>query len=237
MKKMILTAAIALIGMNAAQAQTPISIRPEVGINLANQTIKADDDKQDTKMLIGIKGGAYVKIPIVHGTGLYIEPGILYSMKGVKATDEGNISILGISTSYKNEATNHLNYFELPVNIGYNFDFSGNDDGSGLFITAGPYIGYAFSGKSKFENTTTINGTTNSQSGDEKIDFGSDSTDMMKPLDFGLNFSLGYQIPMGLYIRAQYGLGLSNLSNVDNPTIKNNVISFSIGYDLPLGGR
>lgn len=224
MKKIFLTATIAIICTNATHAQTPISIRPEVGINLANETLKLGDDKQDTKMLIGIKGGGFVKIPIV--AGLYVEPGIIYSGKGVKTTTD----LLGFKTEY----TNTLNYFELPVNIGYNFDFFGKEDGSGLFITAGPYVGYAFGGKSKYE--TSPDPVFVPASGDEKMKFGSDITET-KPLDFGVNFGLGYQISMGLYIRAQYGLGLMNLSNVDNSTMKNNVISFSVGYDLPLGGR
>jgi hypothetical protein len=224
MKKLILTIAV---GITVAQAQAQISIAPEVGVNLSNASVSTNifgNNAIDTKMKPGLKAGAVVDIPIVGG--LFVQPGAFFSMKGYKVTSSA--TVLGITTETK--GTSALNYLEIPVNLGYRYTIS---DAGSVFVTAGPYLGYAFSGKVKQKSTVNGNTVTDTET---DIDFGSDDTEM-KPLDFGLNFSAGYQLPMGLYVRAQYGLGLSDLSNTNLASHKNRVLAFSLGYAFRLGGK
>jgi hypothetical protein len=60
---------------------------------------------------------------------------------------------------------------------------------------------------------------------EETIDFGSE-TDQMNRLDFGLNFAAGLEIK-SVQIGINYGLGLTNLSNDPDESMKNGVLSFS----------
>lgn len=140
-------------------------------------------------------------------------PGLIYSMKGAKMTDN--------SLGFDIKVDGKVSYLEIPLNVCYSF---GSCKDGGLFVFGGPYLGYALSGKQKisylaFDTTTTVK-------------FGNDSTSDMKRMDFGLNLGVGYQLPMGLFFRAQYGLGLSNIDAVgdkDNFT-KNKVFGISVGY-------
>jgi len=224
MKKLILTIAV---GITAAQVQAQISIAPEAGVNLSNASVSTNifgNNPIDTKMKLGLKAGAVVDIPVVGG--LFVQPGAFFSMKGYKVSSSA--TVLGITT--ETTGTSALNYLEIPVNLGYRYTIG---DAGSVFVTAGPYLGYAFSGKVK--QKSTVNGTTMTDT-ENDIEFGSKDNEM-KPLDFGLNFSAGYQLPMGLYVRAQYGLGLSDLSNTSLASHKNRVLAFSVGYAFPLGGR
>lgn len=224
MKKLILTL---VAGACLAPAMAQISIAPEVGVNLANASVSTNffgSNDIDTKMKPGLKAGALLDIPVVGG--LFVQPGAFFSMKGYKASS--SVTVLGITTEV--EGSTALNYLEVPVNLGYRYAIG---NAGSIFVTAGPYLGYAFSGKMK--SKTTVNGSTSGEAEDD-VEFGSEDTEM-KPLDFGLNFSAGYQLPMGLYFRAQYGLGLSELSNTSLASYKNRVLAFSVGYAIPLGGR
>jgi hypothetical protein len=213
MKKIILIAATAIAAQTAG---AQISISPEAGINIANVTNKISDTKLSSKSITGFRVGANVDIPI--GAGFSVQPGLFYSMKGTKYTG----SFLTISGENKIS----MQYLEVPVNVVYRYDFG---NAGGIFASVGPYAGYAIGGKAKVEITGLA-------STEEDIKFGSDAGEF-KPFDYGINFGLGYISPFGLYVRGQYGLGLANLSNADNVTWKNKVISVSLGYAFTIGGN
>jgi hypothetical protein len=90
-----------------------------------------------------------------------------------------------------------------------------------FLIFAGPYLGYALSGKDKAEAM--------GQSETATLKIGSADTDDVKAMDFGLNIGVGVNVSNFL-VTAQYGLGLSNLSNSSGETVKNKVIGISVGY-------
>jgi len=214
MKKMMLTLAA---GMAISYAQAQISIAPEAGLNLANASVSGGG----TSMRPGLKAGAVVEIPVVKG--FFIQPGIFYAMKGTKSEASGSFGSIVFNAKEKIS----LNYIEVPVNLGYRYHVG---NAGSLFVTAGPYLGYALSGKVKVEgNVAGLGGTR-----ERDIDFGSKETEM-KALDFGLNFSAGYQLPIGLYARVQYGFGLTNLANASGSSYKNNALAFTLGYAFTLG--
>ncbi len=129
-------------------------------------------------------------------------------MPGVLFSMKGtSVELLGT----KNEVS--LNTLEIPVNISYGI--TSNEEG--LYVFAGPYLGIGLSVKS----------------GDSDIEFGDDAG-KMKRMDFGANAGLGYKLPMGLMVQAQYGIGFANLAgggDSDN-SVKNNVIGITVGYFL-----
>ncbi len=201
MKKLILSAAV--IAATAVGANAQLSLNPEAGVNFANMT--------DGDMITAWKAGALVNIGVYKG--FYIEPGIFYSVKGTKATE--NIPPLGTV-----EAKMNLNYLEIPVNLGYRYDFA---NAGGIFVTAGPYMGIGLNGKAKVSS--------NGMSADADLKAGDD----FERIDFGLNFSLGYMSPWGVYIRGQYGLGLKDA--VEGGSSKHSVIGVSLGYAFMLNER
>jgi len=221
MKKIILTVATALIAQNIF---AQISIAPEAGINLSNVTIKDDDgNKDDYSSKVGLRAGAYVNIPVAKG--FFIQPGLLYSMKGAQTSQTQ--SILGYTATVK--ASINMSYLEIPLNIGYDYDFG---KAGGIFATAGPYLGYGLSGKAKASAKVT---GMPEQKTENDINFGS-GDDEVKRIDYGLNFGAGYRSPFGVYARIQYGLGLANISNGDgDASIKHKGWALSLGYAFNIG--
>jgi hypothetical protein len=185
-----------------------VSLDPEVGINFSEVKTKVgDNDASTTDSKTGFRAGVGVNIDLYKG--LYLRPGVYYSQLG------GKTELLGTTT------TSTLHYLEVPVNIGYRYELSpkvGN-----VFAEVGPYAGIALSGKVKteigdFETKKDIN-------------FG-DEANEMKPMDWGFKFGIGYETPWGIYVKGNYGLGLGNLSNLDNVTSTNRAWNVSLGYRI-----
>lgn len=207
MKKLALIVATFAI---AHTGYSQISVDPEIGLNMSNiRTQINDEDAEYSDMKAGLSVGAGVSIDLYKG--LYIKPGAYYQMMG------GENETLGMTT------TTTMHYLRIPVNLGYRYTFS--EKAGSIFAEAGPYVGYAFSGTNKSE---TIIGDV-----ENDVEFG-DELNEMKPLDFGLNFAVGYETPWGIYIKGGYGLGLNNLSNVDDVKVSNNNMNLAIGYSIKL---
>ncbi|MFT4062230.1 MAG: porin family protein [Edaphocola sp.] len=209
MKKLILVAAGALLGTSSF---AQVSINPEFGVNFAKMPYEYGSINQPGEAITGLKGGVMIDFGL--SKGFFFQPGVMFSIKGNKTT----YSLLGVTTVTKTTIQN----LEIPINLGYRCSFG---KAGSAFATVGPYAGLGMSGKSKAESGGV------SIEGD--ITFGDDAGDVKK-LDYGVNFGLGYATPMGIYIRGQYGMGLANLSNVDNATSQNRVWSVSVGYAFAL---
>jgi len=185
------------------------------GLNLANMVINDPDEYQfydlAPKTIIGFHMGATAEFSF--SEKFAVEPGLLLSTKGYKFEEDGDVLSF------------NMNYLEIPINAIYKIDIGG----AKILIKAGPYLGYAISGKWKASEAVL------GYYGDEKeqkIKIGSDdSGDDIKPHDFGLNIGGGVEIK-DITIVLQYGIGLANLSpyTVHNTKLKNNVIGISVGY-------
>ena len=205
---------VAIAGTFSGYAQLGIS--PEAGINFSMANSKIGDLKTDSKYRIGYKAGVGIDITIYKG--FYIQPGIYYTIKGAIL----HTSVSGIASEDKMS----LNYFDIPINLAYRYDF--NNAGS-VFAFAGPYWGIGINRKSE----NNMNGV----SIENDIKYGDAATDEFIKADFGLNFGIGYISPVGIYLRLQYAIGLSNISNTINATWKNQVFSASLGYVFELNQR
>lgn len=102
-----------------------------------------------------------------------------------------------------------LDYINVPIMAKYYVI-------DGLSVQAGPQVGFLV----KAEN--------------EVKDFGIKQTidikDETKKVEFGLNFGLGYELPMGVFAEARYNLGLSKLDKDGDGSSKNRVFQLSVGY-------
>lgn len=248
MKKiMILAAGFAL----ATPAFAQVTISPEIGINLANihqrsyepnggtgGTFSPSSANQNGGIKLGVKAGANVDFWIADRVS--IQPGLFYSIKGAKFSDEPAVSNQ-MFASGENNVT--LHYAEIPLNIQYYF----NDPGEGrFFVGLGGYAGIAFSGKNIYSGGSfpTVNGDgsmipgTTKTSGTKDYKFGNDApSNDMRRFDFGASGNIGYLTRMGLFARAQYQLGLSNMVPQGNrpqayrdDKATNSNITISVGY-------
>ncbi|MFV0605435.1 MAG: porin family protein [Niabella sp.] len=207
MKRFLLVVAIAGI---AQTGFSQISIDPEVDASFSSVRTKTGDNSAvNSDFKTGFRAGAGVNIAI--SNGLYVKPGLFYNMLGGKEKTSGTT------------ASTTMHYLQVPVNIGYNYTIS--DKAGGVFVEAGPYAGIALAGKNKIENNL---GETKTD-----IDFGDGATET-NAFDWGFNFGLGYETPWGIYVRGGYGLGLGNLSNVNDVTATNQNWNVGIGYRIKL---
>ncbi|MDI9320831.1 MAG: porin family protein [Phycisphaerales bacterium] len=188
------------------KSSAQLSISPELGFQMYKLNEKIAGTKIDFKFKPGFKIGANATYAI--NDKLSIDGALFYSVKGAKFDE----SIA--------KATTNLNYLEIPFFVNYHF---GAKDKNHFFVGAGPYLAYCLSGKTKQDSEST------------KLEIGSDAEkDDVKPMDFGLNANVGYEMSNGLYLRAFYSLGLANTTpggDGDNAT-KNMGFGLSAGYRL-----
>lgn len=133
---------------------------------------------------------------------LYFGTGFLYSQKGLK------MDYLGFEIKVP------ISYFEVPMNLVYKHDLGGTK----LFVLGGAYIGYGLSAKVK------------SGDDEEEIEFGSND-DQLKRIDAGLNFGTGIEF-QNIQLGINYELGIIDLENLEEATLKNRVFSISVAYLL-----
>ncbi len=206
-KQFIISLASVLIVSNASAQGVQFGV--ETGINIARLSIspKSAFGADELSSKLGARFGGLLNIGL--GKGFSIEPGVVYSRKGIGYS----ATIYGESI----EVQMRYNYIEVPLYVKYNF--------KGLQFGAGPYIAFtsAASYKGISLDTTVV----------EKIQITNDpdpDVGGVRPMDAGMNIKAGYIFPMGLFLTTQYGLGFSNTSAGNGLTAKNSVFSFSVGY-------
>ena len=220
MKKLILLAALATGLMFTAKAQeNGFGVR--AGLNLSN--VRGDfKDAFDAE--VKMKAGFNIGVIYDYGfsESFYIQPGLYYTLKGVKAEDKEDSEL---------KMTYNLSYLEIPILASYRIAIS---DNTKWHINAGPYFAYGIGGKVKYE-----------YDGDsEKYDaFGKSDEDKekgdLKRFDFGLSFGTGVSFDK-FYVGLKYDLGLSNIGEKDRwykgeddkAKIKTGNFAISVGYNF-----
>ncbi|MFZ9388896.1 MAG: porin family protein [Chitinophagaceae bacterium] len=212
MKKHTTTICISMIIsliINAQQTRFGIS----AGAAISNYHAKLEGETDNGNSIAGITAGVLADIPF--GKHFSFQPALNWVQKGTKE----EVTIMGITGKTKLTG-NHL---EIPLNFLYNV--SGNT--GTFFIGAGPSLAFGLSGKWKYDDGT--NSLT------EDVQFGDDpDNDDMKGVDFGANLLTGYRFPNGLFISANYNLGLSNLvpGGSEEGTLKSSYFGIRLGWLL-----
>lgn len=208
--------------------KSKISYGVKAGINLASYQVGSDyrtEVKEAGGMilpLISFHVGGYADFSITDAFS--VQGGLTLSGKGHKerySYDEDDFGLGGAGTS-GGTATyiEKLMYLEVPVNAVYK---TGR-----FYMGAGPYLGYALSGKWIEKGEDDDNTDNFNDSG--KIIFGGDEG--YKRVDFGINLLAGYQLKNKINLGIGYSLGLSNKDDSDYWSSKNRVFSLSVGYSL-----
>jgi len=190
------------------------------GVNFHNLNGKDfNGDMLENDMVIGYHAGVNIQIPIA--PEFFFQPGLLFSTKGAKNT-ENNINV-----KYR------LSYLELPLNVVYKGAI-----GSGyVMVGFGPYVGYGVNGR-----VTTDAGGSASIKSDVEFKNVIEITDpfttpYFRALDFGGNVFVGYEMSSGIFAQLNAQLGMTKINPEDKrlPTAKTSIKN--TGFGLSLGYR
>lgn len=129
MKRTILSL-VTLLLLSSAHAQAHFGIK--AGANLANVKYEGQDNY---KARIAFYAGGLMQYALAEN--LFVQPELLYSVKGFRA----------LATATTGEAVVSLNYVALPVLLNY-------QPTENLSLLAGPELGFLASAKSKLEGYT-----------------------------------------------------------------------------------
>lgn len=202
--------AIILIYTQMMQAQDIQSLinDAKIGVkgmlNLADMTVNPSH-QIDTKILGGF--GAFAQMSITDN--ISFQPELLFSLQGgVQHTFSDNFPDDEFVSDEK------LSYLLVPLMGQYHFDQ--------FYIEAG--LQPAFLLSAKIHNQTLQNGKV-------ILDYDMSITDQTNLFDLGFNIGAGYQINDKIYTGIRYSMGLLPINQYrKKATLKNSVISFSIGY-------
>ena len=222
MKKVLLTAAIAVLGFTSIKAQN-VSFGAKAGMNIS--TIGGDfgnygdywdgDASDNVKSRVGFHVGGLAEIMI--NEKFAIQPEILFSSQGFKTEYS--------SGSERAESNVNLSYINVPVMAKF-FPIEN------LSIEAGPQVGFLVSAKEDYEYTDSDFPEYN-ESSDEDV------KDSVNGIDFSMNIGVGYELDMGVFFQARYCFGMSKVDDegyyddfYDNYSFsrKNRVFQLSVGY-------
>ncbi|MDX5436717.1 MAG: PorT family protein, partial [Pontibacter sp.] len=204
-----------------AQQKQPVRIGIKAGVNLAEWQGETINTAQDLmEMTSGALNrqlrevfhvGGVVAIPIV--PGFEIEPGLLYSQKGMRLTgkipmEQFDFLNAGVTVTNKSE------YIDMPI-------LAKVFIGEGFHIFAGPQFSYLLSNKVQVQAGALGLNALN-QEWDIKNGF--------RELDVAATGGIGYRFASGFNVSAGYDYGLTSVDSKDNFETFNRVIKASIGF-------
>ena len=216
MSKSIRTAAVlfALCLMPASllaqDAGTSMDLGVKVGVNLA--TLNTDGDTPGRRT--GFIGGGHLTISLPNSM-FYIQPELLYSMKGFSEDIEGDTGTLA------------LDYVDIPVLVGIHFDTGGSVTPR---IFLGPQASIKVSCKLKGDVSGGASGSIDC--GSELLGGALDAKSVL----FDMLFGAGVYFNMGkldIVFDARYDLGLTDALELGSS--KMSAWQFLAGVAFPLG--
>ena len=199
-------ALLALVKVSMAQ---DVKIGIKAGVNLPRFETTAQGITTRSESTVNYQFGGFADL----GFGNFsLQPGLTLSGKGGKMGGQ----------DYTLER--NLMYLEVPVNAIYNIPVGT----AKIFLGAGPYAAVALSGEDKIKDNATTEAVAAQKS---DVLFGN-AVNEVRRSDFGVNFGGGLRLGNGVNLAANYGLGLSNLSNETDVDTKNRTLSFTVGYSF-----
>ena len=230
-------AALLLLSSQAGFAQF------HYGVELGGAYNKMTDDKNVWGATARTKSTFGGQIGLIGDYGLtehiYVQPSVFFTIKSSNETATTSLNLpiayqglnLNATGSIAMEQKSKFSYIEVPVNILYKWGQPGEGR---FFIGLAPYIAYGVGGKQTVVQNikagvavfTAFDSTIRNTSSKT---FASDSFGY-KSLDYGFKICEGYEFPGGFFFRAEFGLGLANLSNYSDAKSHNMSFALNIGY-------
>lgn len=226
----LLLIAICLLGGTHSFAQSAfkekLSFGAKAGINAAYYGVDKDyrnsmkEDGGGILPILSFQIGGYADYALKDN--ISIQAGLSISGKGYR--EMWTIDFLDVQTDWNSRE--RLLYVEIPVNAIFK---TGK-----LFFGAGPYLGYALSGRYKSTAKTYDDSgdLTKTENFSGKVDFSNYADYEFNRLDVGVNLLAGYQITNQISAGLGFGMGLTNLykDGSSEDYLKNRVFSVSVGY-------
>ncbi|GAB3244704.1 hypothetical protein GCM10027346_42580 [Hymenobacter seoulensis] len=201
----ILSLSFSLCSVSVAYSQTAVHIGPRIGLNVGTAPYESSNHVHDTRPLLG--GEAGIMATASKGNvGLHVS--VLYSQKGFRIQDEHPYSTLVVN---RND-TYALNYLVLPVSVAYSLQ----ENGQGLQVFAGGYLGMLLHGRYTWDDYNQIAGRVSSTNTGElpirvdnvvELEEGGAAS---KRWDAGLQAGIGYRYNR-LLLQLSYSYGLVDL--------------------------
>jgi long-subunit fatty acid transport protein len=209
MKKIFLTAA-AVFAFSFANAQD-VKFGAKAGLNMTS--IAGDtSDFGDVSSKIGFQVGVFAEIKI--SDKFAIQPELLYSAQGAKASYVDTYKVGGFNVDVNVKATQKLAYLNIPVMAKYFV-------AEGFSLEAGLQIGFLMSANR--EDTKSAFGLSDTDSYDNK--------ELFNSTDFAFNVGAGYDITENINLGLRYSIGLSNiLKDSGDNKINNSNFALALGY-------
>jgi len=206
-----------LLGLTStAVAQVQLGVKGGVNISSVsnyNKAFKSDllssdiDVKIDNKQKTGFNVGLFAQIDVAY-TNFFIQPELLFTSQGAKANESYKTELGGIDFVNDNDHSITLNYFQVPIYLGYKLDLIVMD----FIVGAGPYFAYGL------------------WASDDLFD-----DKAFQRFDAGLALIAGFEISR-LQITAGYDLGLTNggkdkfWDGKKSSSLRNRNFKIGIGY-------
>jgi hypothetical protein len=206
MKKMLLAAAIAVVTVNFAIAQTRFGIAG--GVSFSNMTQKLLGEKMSGLYQAGIVFGVLVDMPMEKNGSF--QAGLNFVQKGTHNKKTF------FNPDQKTKLT--LNYIELPLNVLFKISKTK------LTVGGGPAFAIGSGGQSRVE--------TSGVPVEDDVSFGEDEEDDFKAYDVGLNGQIAYNFTTSLFLAVNYTYGINSLFEDKSPDgqLWNRSGSVRLGY-------
>ncbi len=228
MKNFLFTLALLLASITLATAQTTIGIRGGLhnsGVRFSEALGNLAPDLARTN---GFEIGAFANIPVTGGFS--IQPELIYQTKGFGYSQDVAAELLGVNLPLNATAETRFDYIAAPLLGKYAF---GDPQGIQAYVTAGPSIGYALSGRVDTRARVLV------EFDIAKTPINLDAVNYQR-LEVSGIIGAGVQIPVGnlrAFVDARYQHGFTNAYKVPvvNEYIRNSGVSLSAGLAFPIG--
>ncbi len=235
MKKFVF--ALLLSGFSLG-AYAQIKTGSELGLQLTNFTNRITQNGQTTirsgDLKPSFRAGVIVDFLVIKRFS--IQPGIYYSLNSLQESLPVTLS----DGTYDNKTRLLIHTAQFPAYLMYKTSVEGKGR---FFIGAGGYLSYALAGQQHLETPIEVTDSTRPTNNrvevvksDRNIKFGNNkSLDDYKPLGYGLTGCIGYETPVGLYVRGQFMKGLANTRPNGNSNNVNTNWQFGVSVGLFFG--
>lgn len=202
MKPKLKITLLILILFSVSQLKAKVKTGPEAGINFSRMTLQSSGVAIVPSALTTFHIGWDVEFNLKHHLGL--QTGLIFSSKGAKYNVNG----------YEFQIT--PSYLVVPINL-----MIKNIISPMVFLSAGPYFAYGFSGKIK------------SGAFISDMNFGDSNDSYIKHFDYGLDLGIGFGTS-SFQLSGKYELGIANLSpqKPSSNKIRNGVFEVSLAIFL-----
>ncbi|KQM53712.1 porin family protein [Chryseobacterium sp. Leaf201] len=224
MKKFILMAAVAVMGMSVNAQE--FKFGPKAGYSLSMLKAEGDGEsyKFDSKSTFYVGALAEYKF----SDKFAVQGEVLYSPIGGKQEESVTYSEMGVTVTGTEKSDFKLGTVQIPVSAKY---YATENLAFGLGVNFGIIT------SAEVEVTATLSGSALGQAFEESQGTTEDIKDNVKTLNLAPFVGAEYTLENGLFFDARYNLGVSNLikNPEGNETLKNSF--FQIGVGFKFGGN